>query len=209
MAQDPSHRSGSPNRWRRFAQWDERPLRLDRFAVRDDDNGFVAMDGAHDPAPSLDIASDIASDGTGGRVVAMDGKPVAEFDLIDHYIARHHLDLEVAPEAMALPSAEVARMLVDISVPRAQLTRLARGMTPAKLAQVVAELTAMELAFAYAKMRARKTPGNQAHVTNAKDDPLQLAADAATAVAFGFDEIETTMRVSRNSWSNALACCVG
>ena len=44
-------------------------------------------------------------------------------------------------------------------------------------------------------MRARKTPGNQAHVTNAKDDPLQLAADAATAVAFGFDEIETTMRV--------------
>jgi propanediol dehydratase large subunit len=58
-------------------------------------------------------------------------------------------------------------------------------------------------------MRARKTPGNQAHVTNAKDDPLQLAADAATAVAFGFDEIETTMRVSRNAWSNALACAVG
>ena len=58
-------------------------------------------------------------------------------------------------------------------------------------------------------MRARKTPGNQAHVTNAKDDPLQLAADAATAVAFGFDEIETTMRVSRNAWSNAVACAVG
>ncbi len=46
-------------------------------------------------------------------------------------------------------------------------------------------------------------------MTNAKDDPLQLAADAATAVAFGFDEIETTMRVSRNAWSNALACAVG
>ena len=45
-------------------------------------------------------------------------------------------------------------------------------------------------------LAARKTPGNQGHVTNAKDDPLQLAADAATAVAFGFDEIETTMRVS-------------
>ena len=67
----------------------------------------------------------------------------------------------------------------------------------------------MEIAFAYSKMRARKTPGNQAHVTNAKDDPLQLAADAAIAVALGFDEIETTMRVSRNAWSNALACCVG
>ena len=53
---------------------------------------------------------------------------------------------------------------------------------------------------------ARASP---AHVTNAKDDPLQLAADAAFAVALGFDEIETTMRVSRNSWANALACCVG
>ena len=71
---------------------------------------------------------------------------------------------------------------------------------------MVAELNALEIAFAYSKMRARQTPGNQAHVTNAKDDPLQLAADAAIAVAFGFDEIETTMRVSRNAWSNALAC---
>ena len=38
---------------------------------------------------------------------------------------------------------------------------------------------------------------------------MQLAADAATAVAFGFDEIETTMRVARNAWSNAVACAVG
>ncbi len=82
-------------------------------------------------------------------------------------------------------------------------------MTPAKLADVVAHLSSLEIAFAYSKMRARQTPGNQAHVTNAKDDPLQMAADAATAVAFGFDEIETTMRVARNSWSNAVACAVG
>jgi hypothetical protein len=74
---------------------------------------------------------------------------------------------------------------------------------------VVAELSSLEIAFAYSKMRARKTPGNQAHVTNAKDDPLQMAADAATAVAFGFDEVETTMRVARNAWSNAIACAVG
>ncbi len=108
-----------------------------------------------------------------------------------------------------MPSSEIARMLVDMNVPRTELTRLAHGMTPAKLAEVVAELNAMEIAFAYSKMRARKTPGNQGHVTNAKDDPLQLAADAAIAVALGFDEIETTMRVSRNAWANAVACCVG
>ena len=75
---------------------------------------------------------------------------------------------------------------------RPSCVRLAHGMTPAKLAEVVGQLNALEIAFAYSKMRARRTPGNQAHVTNAKDDPLQLAADAATAVALGFDEIETT-----------------
>jgi propanediol dehydratase large subunit len=139
----------------------------------------------------------------------MDGVAESDFDMIDAFIARHHLDPAVAEEAMAVPSETLARMLVDISVPRAELVRLAHGLTPAKLAEAVAHLNALEIAFAYAKMRSRRTPGNQAHVTNAKDDPLQLAADAATAVALGFDEIETTMRVSRNAWSNALACCVG
>ena len=105
--------------------------------------------------------------------------------------------------------AELARMLVDINVPREALERLARGMTPAKLVSVVSRLSSLEITFAYSKMRQRRTPGNQAHVTNAKDDPLQLAADAAVAVALGFDEIETTMRVASNSWANALACAVG
>jgi len=139
----------------------------------------------------------------------MDGVLERDFDMIDRFIARHHLDVAVAPEAMAMEASTVARMLVDMNVPREELVRLAHGMTPAKLAQCVSQLNALEIAFAYSKMRARKTPGNQAHVTNAKDDPLQLAADAATAVAFGFDEVETTMRVSRNAWSNALACAVG
>ncbi len=190
-----------PNRWRRFSQWDERPLRLDNFAVDDPDNGFSAMNGARDPSPSVEVID--------GCIVEMDGVAAADFDMIDMFIARHHLDADTTVEIMAMPSSDVARMLVDMHVPRTDLVKLAHGMTPAKMAEVVAHLTAMELTFAYSKMRARKTPGNQGHVTNAKDDPLQLVADAATAVAFGFDEIETTMRVSRNAWSNALACCVG
>ena len=189
------------NRWQRFEDWDNRPVRLDKYAAEDPANGFSAFAGKNDPAPALATAD--------GRITMMDGVGEAEFDMIDLFIARHHLDPELAEEAMAIPSGDVARMLVDMNVPRETLTRLARGMTPAKLAEVVAELNALELAFAYSKMRARKTPGNQGHVTNAKDDPLQLAADAAIAVALGFDEIETTMRVARNSWSNALACCVG
>lgn len=189
------------NRWKRFDDWDARPLRHDQFAVEDPENGFSAFAGAADPKPGLTVGN--------GQVAAMDGIPAAEFDMIDAFIATHHLDMDVAEEAMAIPSERLARMLVDMNVPREELVRLARGLTPAKLAEAVAQLNAMEIAFAYSKMRARKTPGNQAHVTNAKDDPLQLAADAAIAVALGFDEIETTMRVARNSWSNALACCVG
>ena len=195
------HAPPIPNRWKRFSEWDERPLRLDMFAAEDADSGFAAFTSPHDPKPSLALTS--------SGVAAMDGVATEDFDMIEWFIANYHIDPAIAPEAMAMPSLTVARMLVDMNVPRATLVRLAHGMTPARLAEVVAHLSSLEIAFAYSKMRARKTPGNQAHVTNAKDDPLQMAADAATAVAFGFDEIETTMRVARNSWSNALACAVG
>ena len=191
----------TPNRWQRFADWDARPLRLDKFAREDPENGFAAMRSPHDPAPGVAVE--------GGRITMMDGTAAGEFDMIDRFIATWHLDPEVAPEAMAIPPIELARQLVDMTVPRLELVRLAHGLTPSRLAEVVGHLSALEIAFAYSKMRARRTPGNQAHVTNAKDDPLQLAADAAIAVALGFDEIETTQRVARNAWSNALACAVG
>ncbi len=190
-----------PNRWRRYSDWDGRPLRLDQFAREDPANGFAAFKSPADPKPGLTLAA--------GRVASMDGTLAHDFDMIDAFIAEYHLDPEIAAEAMAMDSAHIARMLVDMHVPRADLVRLAHGMTPAKLVDVVSRLNALEIAFAYSKMRPRKTPGNQAHVTNAKDDPLQLAADAAVAAGMGFDEIETTMRVARTAWSNALACLVG
>ena len=190
-----------PNRWRRFADWDERPLRLDKFAAEDWKHGFSAFSSPADPKPGVSIAA--------GRIVSMDGVLERDFDMIDRFIATYHLDPAMAPESMAMDSNTIARMLVDMHVPRETLVRIAHGLTPAKLADVVSRLNALEIAFAYSKMRARKTPGNQGHVTNAKDDPLQLAADAATAVALGFDEVETTMRVARNAWSNAVACAVG
>jgi len=180
-----------PNRWRRFAEWDERPLRLDKFAREDPAHGFSAFRSPADPKPGIGLE--------GGRIASMDGVLARDFDMIDAFIARHHLDPVIVPEAMAMDSALLARMLVDMNVPRTELVRLARGLTPAKLADVVSRLSALEIVFAYSKMRARKTPGNQGHVTNAKDDPLQLAAEAATSVVYGFDEIETTTRVARNA----------
>ena len=63
--------------------------------------------------------------------------------------------------------------------------RLARGLTPAKLARVAGLLDPVELMFALKKLRARRAPGNQAHVTNLKESPALLAADAAEAAARG------------------------
>lgn len=189
------------NRWKRYDVWDDRPLHFDGFAADSAEDGFHATNSPSDPSPSLVMAN--------GRVVEMDGVPEDRFDMIDAFIARYHIDPEIAAEAMALESEEFARRLVDVNVERSELVRLARGMTPAKLCEVLDGMNTLELSFAQTKLRARKVPGNQAHVTNAKDDPVQMAADAATAAVMGFDEVETTMRVARNSWSNALACLIG
>ena len=59
------------------------------------------------------------------------------------------------------------------------------------------------------KMRARKVPGNQAHITNLKDDPVQIAADAAEGALRGFREEETTMGVARYAPFSAMALLIG
>jgi hypothetical protein len=110
---------------------------------------------------------------------------------------------------MALSDVAFARLLVDPAVPRREIVRLSAGATPATLARVLAQLRPPELGIAMTKLRARRTPSNQAHVTNRLDDPLLLAADAATAAAFGFREIETTVPVLGDAPSNAVACLIG
>ena len=129
--------------------------------------------------------------------------------MIDEFIARYGIDLAVADEAMALDDATLARMAVDVNVPRAEVVRLIGGTTPAKLARVVALMSPVEMQMAMAKMRARRTPSNQAHVTNQLDDPLLIAADAASAVAYGFREVETTVPVLGDAPSNAVALLIG
>jgi propanediol dehydratase large subunit len=180
---------------------DAQRVNLDGFAAPDPALGLVAMAAPADPVPSLVVA--------GGRVAEMDGVAEADFDSLDTFIARHGLDLEVAAETMALTDTDFARLLVDPFTPRAEVVRLAAGATPAKLARVLALLRPAELMMAMTKLRARRTPSNQAHVTNRLDDPLLLAADAATAAAFGFREIETTVPVLADAPSNAVACLIG
>jgi propanediol dehydratase large subunit len=63
--------------------------------------------------------------------------------------------------------------------------------------------------MAMQKLRPRRTPSNQAHVTNLKDTPALLVADAAEAGFRGFSEIETTVGVGRYAPMNALSLLVG
>ncbi|MBA2293760.1 MAG: propanediol/glycerol family dehydratase large subunit [Actinobacteria bacterium] len=163
--------------------------------------GLVAANGPADPSPELVVVD--------GAVTRLDGRAAADFDVIDRFLVAHGLDLAVAEEAMALPDERLARMLVDVDVPRDELVRLARGLTPAKLARVAGMLDPVELMMALKKLRARRDPGNQAHVTNLKESPALLAADAAEAARRGFDELETTVGVARYAPLNALALLVG
>ena len=96
-----------------------------------------------------------------------------------------------------------------LEIPRAEILELVSGCTPAKLVQIVGQMNVLEMMMGLTKMRARRTPANQAHVTNRKENPALLAADAAEAALRGFAEVETTVGVTRYAPLNALAILVG
>jgi propanediol dehydratase large subunit len=188
-------------RSRRVVARESRELHREQLVAPLPSLGLVAADGPNDPAPEF-----VAENGV---VTRMDGRAAADFDVIDRFVVAHGLDLSIAAEAMALADDELALMLVDVSVPRAELVRLARGLTPAKLARVVGLLDPVELMLTLKKLRARRAPANQAHVTNLKESPALLAADAAEAARRGFAEMETTVGVARYAPLNAIALLVG
>ncbi|MBI5014457.1 MAG: propanediol/glycerol family dehydratase large subunit [Deltaproteobacteria bacterium] len=188
-------------RQKRFEVLEKRAVNQDGFIKEWVDVGLVAMDSPNDPTPGIKIKD--------GKVIELDGKQQEDFDMIDTWIANHCVVASVAEEAMAVDSQKFARMLVDINVPRAEIVRLSVGMTPAKIVDVLRRMNVVELMMAMQKLRPRRTPANQAHVTNLKDTPSLLAADAAEAGYRGFAEIETTVGVGRYAPMNALSLLVG
>ncbi|WP_395308057.1 propanediol/glycerol family dehydratase large subunit [Mycobacterium sp. AMU20-3851] len=193
---EPDHRLG------RIRLLDEQRVNLDGFAEPDPALGMISHLSPHDPEPSW-VVDDA------GRVLEMDSTPAADFDTIDEFIVGHAIDHAQAPESMAMSEVELARLIVDSSVPRADVLKVCSGLTPAKMARVVAALHPVEIQMAMMKMRARKTPANQAHVTNRLDDPLLIAADAATAVAYGFRELEATVPVLDDAPAVAVGLLIG
>ena len=191
----------APKRSKRFEALDERAVTEDGFVNEWPEVGFVAMESPNDPDPSITVED--------GEIVEMDGKDREDFDFIDRFIADYAINVEKAEEAMATDSEQVARDLVDINVPREDIVELTTAMTPAKLSEVVNHLDTAEIIMAMKKMRTRRTPGNQCHVTSVEDNVAQIAADAAEAALRGFFEIENTVGVARMAPLTALAQQIG
>jgi propanediol dehydratase large subunit len=188
-------------RHKRFEALEQRAVNKDGFVTEWPEVGMIAMGSPNDPKPSIKVQN--------GAIVEMDGRRREEFDFNEIFIANYAINTAIAEEMMAIPSVDIARMIVDINVPREKVVKVFSGLTPAKIAAVVDELNVVEMMMGLQKMRARRTPSNQAHVTNLQDNPVLLAADAAEATAYGFTEIETTVAVFNYGPMNALALLVG
>ncbi|HCE1198567.1 TPA: propanediol/glycerol family dehydratase large subunit [Listeria innocua] len=186
---------------KRFEELAKRPVNQDGFVKEWIEEGLIAMESPNDPKPSIKIEN--------GKVVEMDSKKLANFDLIDHFIAKYGVDLSRAEEVMQMDSVKLANMLCDPNVPREKIVLLTTAMTPAKIVEVVSQMNVVEMMMSMQKMRSRRTPTTQAHVTNLRDNPVQIAADAAEAAIRGFDEQETTVAVVRYAPFNALSLLVG
>jgi len=188
-------------RSKRFEKLRARDINREVFVSELPELGLVVMDSPTDPKPSLKIRD--------GRIVEMDGRSLKDFDAIDRFIAQNAINLGQAEASMAMDSLAIARMLVDINVPQKRVMEVFSGLTPAMIAEVMSHLNVVEMMMAMQKMRQRKKPADQAHVTNWKENPALLAADAAEGGLRGFAEEETTVRVARMAPFSALALLVG
>ncbi len=188
-------------RSKRIEKLDQRPVNKDGYINEWPEMGFAAMTSPYDPKPSVKV--------TDGVITELDGKKRADFDFLDQFIADYAIDIQRTEKSMAVPSLEIARMIVDIHVSRKEVLELVSGITPAKMVEVINYLNVVELMMGMQKMRARRKPGNQAHITNLKDDPVQIAADAAEGALRGFAEEETTMAIARYAPLSAMALLIG
>ena len=188
-------------RSKRFEALDRRPINQDVFMEEWPEKGFVAMSSPYDPKPSIKVDN--------GIITELDGKKRDDFDFIDYFIADYAIDKNMTEDAMKIDSLKFARLMVDIETPREALIKIAKGFTPAKIIEVINYLNVVEMMMSMQKVRARKTPANQAHITNLKDNPLLIAADAAEGALRGFREEETTVGIVRYAPFNAIALLIG
>lgn len=186
---------------KRFETLRNRPINNDVFMKEWPEKGFTAMKSPFDPKPSIKIKDN--------KVIELDGKVREEFDFIDYFIADYCIDKNMAKEVINVDSLEFARIMVDIKTPREAIVKIAKGFTPAKIIEIINNLNVVEMMMSIQKLRARRTPANQTHITNLKDNPILIAADAAECALRGFREEETTVGIVRYAPFNAISLLIG
>ena len=177
-------------RSKRIEALDKRAVNKDGFIDEWPEMGFVAMKSPYDPTPSVRVEN--------GVITELDGKKREDFDFLDQFIADYAIRTDRTVASMAMPSLEIARKIVDIHTSRKEILEIVSGITPAKMVEVINYLNVVEMMM-----------GMQAHITNLKDDPVQIAADAAEGALRGFSEEETTMGVARYAPMSAMALLIG
>ena len=145
---------------KRFEVLAKRPINQDGLIGEWPEEGLIAMQSPNDPKSSIKIEN--------GVVVELDSKKREDFDFIDRFIADYAINLDYAEEAMKFDSLEIAKKLVDVNVGRDEIIKITTAITPAKAVEVMTHMNVVEMMMALQKMRARKTPSNQCHVTNLK-----------------------------------------
>lgn len=188
-------------RSKRFEALANKPVNKDGFVREWVEEGFIAMDSPQDPTPSIRIEN--------GEIVELDGTKKEDFDLIDSFIANYGIDVDNAEQVIKMDSREIANKLVDPNVSRTEIIKITSSITPAKACEIVSEMNVLEMMMGVQKMRTRKKPGTQSHVTNVRDNPVLIAADAAEGALRGFDEQESTNAVARLASLNAISIMVG
>ncbi len=124
-------------RQKRFEVLEQRPVNQDGFVVEWPEVGMVAMGGPNDPKPSIKVEN--------GKIVEMDGRTRDQFDMIDRFNADYAINAAVAEKMMAIPSQEIAQMLVDFRVPREKVAEVFSGLTAAKIGEVMDLLNVVEI----------------------------------------------------------------
>ena len=134
-------------RHKRFEALEKRDVNQDGFVKEWAEVGLIAMGSPEDPEPSIKVED--------GVIVEMDGVSREDFDLVDDFVARSAIDNTIAEEMMALDAVDIARMIVDINVPRKDVLKVFTGLTPAKILAVMECMNVVEMMMGLQKMRAR------------------------------------------------------
>lgn len=185
----------------RFEILEQGSIHKDGFVKEWPEIGLTAIESPNNPIPSVKVED--------GKIIEMDGKSRKDFDSIDIFLADHSINIENTEKAMAMDSLDIARMLVDINISRDEIINIANSLTASKLVEVISNLNVVEMMMALQKMKARRTPANQACVTNLRDNPVQIAADSAEGALRGFAEMETRAGISRYTLFNAISILIG